>query len=99
MDAVFRLYEVLPDKENYDIYINDISLTYTRENKRSDVSKASLRPVWIVGMDISEHREGYITVSEAQVYADSGEIMESFFREKSDRIYFAPTSSDSPKEE
>ena len=98
VDAVFKLYEVLPDKENYDIYINDISLTYTRENKRSDVSKASLRPVWIVGMDISEYREGYITVSEAQVYADSGEIMESFFREKSDRIYFAPTSSDSRKE-
>ena len=86
VEAAFKDYEALPNKEDYEVYINDITLNYMRDNKNAanglpDASKASLRPVWVLGMDITNHKDGYGTVSDAKVYADSGELMDSYFHD------------------
>ena len=85
-EAVYKDWDSVPEKENYEVYINKMSLKYTKEipssdKEKADTSKAKLRPVWDCELHINSIDHGYATVSNCEVYADTGEMTSPFFEE------------------
>ena len=80
VEAVYNEYVDSMNGDIFEVYINKIDLNYLKdfeasENLESEVYKASLRPVWRVSMEITNDKNGYRDVREAEVYADSGELV------------------------
>ena len=83
-EAVYAEYDTSSKKDNFDIYINEFNLNYTKVNESSDdgkpdASKAVIRPVWYLHMTITNHEEQYGTEFDAAVCADNGEILRSYY--------------------
>ena len=101
VEAAYHDYDVSSGKDKYEVFVRNVSLTYLKENGLSDsgsaiASKAVLKPVWKVSMDITNVEEGYGTFSETQVYADSGKIMVSSFLQGDEKIInYAEPSAES----
>lgn len=84
VEIVYKEYEKSPEKDKYEVYINDIRLTYRKVNEttgngKADASKATIGPVWSISMDVNNREEGFLTGTEAEVAAGSGELIASFF--------------------
>ena len=100
-EVIYKDYEKSPNKEDYEVNINDIRLTYTKayeifDNGMPDVSKAALRPVWVLTTGVKD-REGVYNAYDSIVFADTGDISQCFYW--GDPAVFDDTeSSESEKE-
>jgi hypothetical protein len=74
IEAVYKDYAASPNKDKYEMYINNMSLGYTNEPASSDISKVKLRPVWHCDLNITNLEHGYAFVTNCDVYADTGEM-------------------------
>ena len=86
-EVLLKDFEASPHKDKYEMYINNMSLGYTSEPSTNDISKVKLRPVWHCDLNITNLEHGYASVTNCDVYADTGEMPYEFFPEYSNYDY------------
>lgn len=94
IEAVYKDYAASPNKDNFRVKIEQISLNYLKEEKQTGTdymfddkatapSSVKLRPAWTVKMAISNlERQDGINGQETKVYADNGKVVISYFEEE-----------------
>lgn len=78
-EAIHKDYESAPNNDKYEVYIDKAILKYVKDTGSSDKEKIKLRPVWRFDMSLTMLEQGYATTGNCEVYADTGELVNSFF--------------------
>ena len=93
IESLYNDYAASPNKDNFKVEINKISLNYMKENESSDTGKTGtstvkLRPVWALSLYIHDIEKGEEMPQEAYIYADNGKLITLLFEKENSIMYY-----------